>query len=121
MAKDSYEIWLKAVRKRLDAVAIDAEPLLSNGRYDDAERLVRQVNDDIYGAVTLGTLFTRALETCVQAASPDRARAEVLFERALRWRSAWPEPHTREEAERANAHRDSVEAELRALLAILDR
>lgn len=115
---DSYQVWLQAVRKKLAAAAAEAEPLVEQGRFDEAERLVRAVNDDIYGAVALGDLFTGALQRLVRSSPPDRARAEALYERALRWRSACPGIHTSEEAEAERAHGEEVRQELSALLAL---
>ena len=117
LAKDTYQIWLEARRHRL-AVAVDlAEPLVRDGEYDAAESLVREVDGDIYGAMALGALFTRALQQRVQEPAADAEHVRALFERALRWRSAWPEPHTRDEAEAASSHHASVRAELLEILA----
>ena len=113
----SYQIWLQALRKRLAAAAAEAEPLVEQGRFGDAETLVRAVDNDIYGSVALGDMFTRALERVVQSPHPDRALAQALYERALYWRSAWPGVHTREEAE--PAHVEEVRDELTRLLARL--
>ena len=107
-----YERWLKAVRKQLAAAVAQAEPLVAAGQFDEAERLVRAVNSDIYGAVALGEMFMSALGRCEQRG----ARAEALYERALRWRSAWPGVHTSEEAAAERAHVEQVSQELKALL-----
>jgi hypothetical protein len=119
MPKNQYEIWLKATRQQLAAAAVKAEPLVEQGQFDEAETLLRTVNSDIYGAVALGHLFTQALERCVRSAQPDRARAAALYERALRWRSAWPGVHTAEEAAAEEAHGEEVKAELQLLMASL--
>lgn len=112
----SYEIWLAATRKQLAEAAAIAEPLVEQGRFDEAEGLVRAVNNDIYGSVALGHLFTAALERCVRSPHPDRGRAEALYQRALRWRSAWPGVHTAEEAKAEEAHGEEVRHELTRLL-----
>lgn len=116
MSMKDYEIWLKATRKQLAAAVAKAEPLVAEGLLDEAESLVRNVNNDIYGAVALGDMFTSALEACVRSPQPDRLRAEALYERALRWRSSWPGVHTREEAEAERAHVEQVKQELKMLL-----
>ncbi len=108
----NYEIWLKATRKQLAAAVTEAEPLVAAGEYDEAERLVRAVNNDIYGAVALGEMFTRALSRCERRGY----QAEALYGRALRWRSAWPGVHTSEEAAAEQAHVEEVSQELKALI-----
>ena len=119
MSMKSYEIWLQAIRRKLAAAAAEAEPLVEQSRFDEAETLVRAVNNDIYGAGALGELFTRALERAVRSPHPDRAHAQALHERALRWRSAWPGVHTQAEAEAEQAHVEEVRQELAALLTLL--
>ncbi len=116
MSMESYQVWLQALRKKLAAAASEAEALVEQGRFDEAEKLVRAANDDIYGSVALGDMFTSALERVVRNPHPDRARAEALYERALHWRSAWPGVHTREEADAERAHVEEVRQELTVLL-----
>ncbi len=116
MSMESYPVWLQALRQKLAAAATEAEPLVHQGRFDEAERLVRAVNNDIYGSVALGDMFTSALERVVRSPRPDRARARALYERALHWRSAWPGVHTQEEAEAERAHVEEVRQELNVLL-----
>jgi hypothetical protein len=112
MSMKNYEIWLKATRKQLAEAVAQAEPLVEAGQYDEAERLVRAVNSDIYGAVALGQMFTQALGRCQRRGY----RAEALYGRALRWRSAWPGVHTSEEAAAERAHEEEVSQELNALI-----
>ena len=113
---NAYDKWRQGQRNRLAEAATEAEPLVSQGRFDEAEKLVRAVESDIHGALTLGHVFTTVLKRVVQSPHPDRAFAHALHERALRWRSAWPGVHTREEAEAARAHVEEVRQELAALL-----
>jgi len=116
MSMDSYHLWLADVRKQLAAAAVEAAPLVEQGRFDEADQLLRRVNSDIYGAVALGDLYTRALQNYVQSPQPDRARAQAIYERAFRYRSAWPGVHTAEEAAAERAHTEEVRQELSALL-----
>jgi hypothetical protein len=112
MSMKDYERWLKATREKLAAAVAQAEPLVEAGEYDEAERLVRAVNSDSDGAVALGQMFTRALGRCERRGY----RAEALYGRALRWRSAWPGVHTSEEAAAERAHEEEVSQELNALI-----
>jgi hypothetical protein len=116
MTKDAYQIWLAAIRKKLAAAAVEAEPLLAQDRFDEAEAIMRRADGDIHGALALGDLYTRALAECMQHPEPNRVRAVRLYEKALRWRSAWPEVHTESEAEAQSAHYNEVKQELKALL-----
>lgn len=115
MSMESYQIWLQALRKELAAAAAEARPLVEQGRFDEAEKLVRAVDNDIYGSLALGDIFTSALKSVVQNPHPDRGLAQALYERALHWRSAWPGVHTQEEAEAERAHVQEVRQELTRL------
>lgn len=117
----SSEIWLQALREKLAAAATEAEPLIEQGRFDEAEHLVHAVDNDIYGAAALGDLFTSALKRVVGSPHPDRALAQALYERALRWRSAWPGVHTQTEADLERAHVEEVRHELTSLLESLPK
>ncbi len=64
MSMKNYEICLKATRKQLAEAVAQAEPPIEAGEHDEAERQVLAVNSDIYGAVALGEMFTRALDRC---------------------------------------------------------
>lgn len=116
MSMDSYHIWLKEIREKLAAAVTEAAPLVEQGKFDEAEKLVRAVESDIYGTVALGGMFSSALERVVRSPHPDRVLAQALYERALRWRSAWPGVHTQEEADAERAHAEEVRQELTALL-----
>ncbi len=119
MSMESCEVFLRALRKKLAAATTEAEPLVEQDRFDEAERLVRAVEDDIYGSMALGNMFTNALKRSVQSPHPDRARVRALYDRALRWRSAWPGVHTQSEADAERAHAEEVRKELTAILELL--
>ena len=119
MSTSSYDSWLSGLRRRLAAAVIEAESLAAQARFDEAETVVRAIDSDIYGAVALGDMFTNLLKRAVQTPNPDRALTRALYERALRWRSAWPSVHTREEAEAERAHVAEVRQELSELLRLL--
>lgn len=119
MPKDAYEKWLKHTRARLAAAAQQARPLVDQQRFAEAEALLRAVDNDIYGIVALGELYTNALSDLLAAGQLDalRPHAEKLFERALHWRqSATPEPHTPEEADRNSRIQSEALTSLVALL-----
>lgn len=102
MAKDSYEVWLVALRKKLAAAVAEAQPMLEQERYDDAEALVRKVETDIYSAVAIGNMYKDFLTQLVAAGRhrKEKARAEEVFRRGVRWaQSAYPDPHTQIEAD----------------------
>jgi hypothetical protein len=102
MPKDSYEVWLAALRKKLAAAVAEANPLVEQERYDDAEAVVRKVETDIYSAIAIGNMYKEYLKQLVASGRhrTERARAEEVFRRGLRWaQSAYPEPHTQIEAD----------------------
>ena len=112
--------YLDSVRRKLAVAARDALPDVRAGRFDAAEGRVLAVDREIQSAVMLGALYTESLRAAVSAGERE-SRAEyfeALFERALHWRqSAYPEPHTADEAENYSAGRASDRAQLEALLA----
>ena len=66
----------------------------------------------------LGAMYTSALRDAVGAGERDSRPefVDALHERALHWRlSAYPEPHTAEEADSYSAGRDADRAQLAAL------
>jgi|GEM_PF-1527565 len=118
MPDKAYEQWLKHTRARLAAAAQQARPLIDQQRFAEAEALLRAVDSDIYGAVALGQLYTSALQDLIATGQlvAQRPHAEKLFERALHYRAAAPEPHTPEEAAR---NTDIYNDALTSLVALL--
>ena len=119
MSDREYERYLRQVAERRAPAVAEADRLLSQDRYDDAERAIRAVDDSIYGAVEIAKVYRRRLEQLVREgvnadASPRLAR---VFERAVMaaW-SAYPEPHTEIEAENYSRGRATDRAELVKIL-----
>lgn len=119
MARSDYDIWLEHLaRKRAPAVA-EAEGLLDDDRYDEAERAIVAVDDSIYGEVEIARLYHRRLEQLVALGVTDasRARVEEVFRRALSWaHRAYPEPHTALEATQYDTGRAEDRARLVRIL-----
>lgn len=102
MPKDSYEVWLAALRGRLAKAVEEAMPMVEQERYDDAEAVVRRVETDIYSAVAIGNMYRDYLKQLVAGGRhrTEKARAEDVFRRGVRWaQSAYPDPHTQIEAD----------------------
>lgn len=111
--------FLDSLRRRLALAARSALPDVRAGNFDAADASVLAVDRDIQAAVMLGAMYTEALRESVELGERQSRReyVEALFERALRWRqSAYPEPHTADEADSYSAGRDADRAELEALL-----
>lgn len=111
--------YLDALRRRLALAATSALPDVRAGSFDAAEAKVLAVDRDIQSAVMLGAMYTQALRESAKLGERQSRRDffDALFERALRWRqSAYPEPHTADEADSYSAGRDADRAELEALL-----
>jgi hypothetical protein len=110
--------WLDALRSRLADAARRGLPDVRAGRFDAADAMVLAVDREIQAAVMLGAMYTSALRDAL-AAGERASRPEyidALHERALHWRlSAYPEPHTAEEADSFSAGRDADRAQLAAL------
>lgn len=101
---EQYELWLKALAKKREPAMVEAARLSDLERFDEAEAVVKKVDDSIYGAVALGKMYRAKLEAIVASGAAGtrdgKPRAERLFERALWWmQSAYPEPHTAMEAD----------------------
>jgi hypothetical protein len=113
------DAWLDALRRRLADAARRALPDVRAGNFDAADAAVLAVDRDIQASVMLGAIYTAAVRDAVGDAVGVATRPEyidALHERALRWRlSAYPEPHTADEADSFSAGRDADQAQLAAL------
>lgn len=119
MPKDSYEIWLKALREELATAAAQARPLVIDRKYDEVEKLLRAVDGDVYGANAIADLYTRILEQLVDRRGHrrDPSLAAELFKKAFHWRrSGYPPAQTGMEADRYN---EGVRQDRRRLIEIL--
>jgi hypothetical protein len=119
MSKSDTDIFMEQLAKRRAPAVAEAVQLIAQDRLADAESVVRQVDDSIYGAVELSKLFTTRLQELVASGETKRDIARVLrvYERALHWStSAFPEPHTEYEAESNEAGRTEAQAHLQNIL-----
>jgi hypothetical protein len=119
MPKSNTDRYLEMLaRKRAPAVA-EAERLVADDRYDEADRTVLAVDSSIYGNVELANLYRRYLEKLVAGGvtGQSRSRAEAIFGRAVQWAdSSFPEPHTAEEAAQYDTGRAIKRSELVSIL-----
>ena len=119
MSDRQTERYLKTLAERRAPAVREADRLLAEDRYDEAEQAIRRVDDSIYGAVEIAKLYRRRLEQLVedgvtQATRPQLAR---VFERAVQAAyGAYPEPHTAIEAEQYDTGREIDRAELVRIL-----
>lgn len=106
--KPEVESPSAALARRLDAAAPEAQRLIAQLKFDDAEALVRAIDSDIRGASMLMRVYEAAL-----AQAPSNAR---IFDRALYWAcAALPEPHTEIEAEQNESAIVEREAQLKRI------
>jgi hypothetical protein len=117
MAKSDYDLYLENLARRRAPAVAEAERLLQEDRFDEAEQAIRRADDSIYGAVETAKLYRRHLEALVANHSGDRDRAETVFRRALiAAYNAYPDPHTAHEADNFEAGRAKDRAELVRIL-----
>jgi hypothetical protein len=117
MPRNPTDISLESLERRRAPALARALSLVRDGRFDEAERTVLDVEPSIHGAVALGRLYTDELRRlAVSASRSTRPHAEAVFRRALHWRrSAYPEPHTQVEADAYATGRAEDLAELVAI------
>lgn len=98
------------MRKALTAASGAAIACVLQQRFDDAEKLIQNIDGDIYGANALAEIYALAVE-----ATP---ADDEIFDRALHWaRRGFPDPHTADEAARYAEAVGEREARLKALRA----
>ncbi len=106
MPKDANQIWRRIHQEKIQQAVLRAEPLLSKLQLDEAEAIIRTVDNDSMGSVAIARMYETKLRQMVTDGmlEVDRKQVELLFQRAIAsWRVACPEPHTAEEAERCEA------------------
>jgi len=114
-----YERYLKALAARRAPAVREADRLLAEDRYDEAEQAIRRVDDSIYGAVEIAKLYRRRLEQLAAGGVTENTKPHLarVFERAVQAAyGAYPEPHTAIEAEQYDSGRESDRAELVRIL-----
>lgn len=117
---DEAEVFRRSLAKSRDAAIEAARPLVAADRFDEAVRAVLSVDDSPKGRVALAGLFAESLREQVrkegrrQPASP---RSLLLYRLALQYRlSAYPDPHTQDEADAYAAGQQQDRAEMAAIL-----
>jgi phage-related minor tail protein len=117
MGRDAYKAYLKREESRRAGALSAAVALLNAGDDAGAERVIAEAERDLAGAVLLAHAGREHLRAVVAEGDARSPRGRAAFERALRWsESAWPDPHTEEEADRFSQGRAEGRAELVRIL-----
>jgi hypothetical protein len=111
---DPDTIAAAARETELERKARDAQGMIEDGRFDDAEKLMTLTESGPEVCAILGRLY----EARLSASSEDSAGSrEELYRRALDWRlRSYPEPHTEIEAE---AYRSGMDEDRTRLIELL--
>lgn len=99
---DASTIYVQGLKRKLADAANSVMPVALAGDFAQAERVIFAVDNDLYGRLAAAQLYVNAITSLggPKAAPHDLARIRTLFDRAVRLReSAYPTPHTAEEAE----------------------
>lgn len=114
MSQSDYRQYLNDLSERRGPAMERAARLIAHGKFDEADTIVRQADDSIYGAVALAGLYRATLKSS-DGSSPSAWRQGV-YERALRWAlSAFPPAQTAYEAEDYEQGREEARRDLAAL------
>lgn len=95
--------WLTATQQ--------APELVRAGKYDEADRLVIAADPGQEHTAFLADLYYQELR-----ANAKKPHAMALYDRAMRWHTNWPDPHTEIEAEEASRAYAEVRAKLNKAL-----
>lgn len=118
--EDEAEVYARKRAKARDSAVQFARPLIASDNFDEAARVVLSADDSGQGRAALSQLFVEALREQVKRdgkRNPAKPRALELYNRAVQYRlSAYPDPHTQEEADRYSSGQDEDRAEIAAVL-----
>jgi hypothetical protein len=106
-------------KEQLQEAVGHVRQLLERDDFEGAELLVRGIDSDIQGSVTLACCYADRLGTMINAGllQTERKRVEAVYHRAVSWAGrCHPEPHTQEEADTYDAAYSAAKARLTALL-----
>lgn len=115
--KDPVEIYLKTLHSRLDKAVASAMPLVANAEFDEAERMIFEVDGDVFGKLAAANMYINAILSSDRSIPKNKSHIRILFDRAVRLReNAYPTPHTAMEAELyregSSQQRDKIVQEL---------
>lgn len=88
-----------------------APELVRAGKYDEADRLVVAADPGQEHTAFLANLYLEELR-----ANAKKPHATALYDRAMRWHTNWPDPHTEIEAEHASQAYAEIRAKLNKIL-----
>lgn len=118
--ENAGEVFARKLARAREEAITRARPMIAGDRFDEAAREVLSADDSGQGRAALSELFLEALREQVHKdgkGKPAKPRALELYRRALRHRlSAYPDPHTQEEADRYSRGMDEDRAEIEAVL-----
>ncbi|MFT3683633.1 MAG: hypothetical protein QM783_01700 [Phycisphaerales bacterium] len=118
-AQADYERGYQERKARREPAVAEAQTLMRQGLFDQAEAAINAVDQSIEGAVDLSRLYEQRLKEAVASGmlKSDRAAVEALFRRALSTaQGCYPEPHTEIEADNYRSGQASDRARLVAVL-----
>ncbi|HLP83764.1 MAG TPA: hypothetical protein VK157_05395 [Phycisphaerales bacterium] len=118
--EDEAEVYARKLAKARESAVQFARPLIASDNFDEAARVVLSADDSGQGRAALSQLFVEALREQVKRdgkRNPAKPRALELYNRAVQYRlSAYPDPHTQDEADRYSSGQDEDRAEIAAVL-----
>lgn len=93
-----------------------ATKLLREGKFEEAEKTIMQVDQSIEGGVAIARMYEARLRELVEERAP-KDTLESMFGRALRWaQNCYPDPHTQDEADSFESGRIEDHARLVKIL-----
>ena len=119
MPRSNMDRYLAHMAKKRAPAVAEAERLVHDDHFDEAEQTILRVENSIYAVVDLAALYRRRLEQLVaeEDGTASKSRREAVFRRALDWaQRAYPEPHTAIEAAQYESGRAEDHAQLVRIL-----